>query len=616
MNIYENNYNKYIDIGVKKDLFSFLLENNSSVYATIWGHGGVGKTAAIQSCIEDLSNQSSKEFDYIIFLSAKDRYYDYYRGTIVEIAESINSLQSIIQKINSIIFSDESNKTDRILSFEGKALFVIDDFETFSELEQKNIIDFITKLNINHHKVILTTRSANLINGNEIKTQEFSIKQSIDFLIEIIKIQFPHFNRELLTTELNQIDLQEKIFSITSGRPLFIFQLAIIIGQKFNVSEALDFDIKRTESAIDFLYGRIYDYLSNNAKDLFVAMSLITTDNDLSNLLNKLKFIVNMEKEDDVFLHSINELEKLKIIEVIENEFFRIYSAEIFQKMKEYLFLRDEIFKTSLQERLQKVSEYKDLDTEIALLKNADASRISKDAKVVEENYREIIIRPSANQDIKLTALLHFTHYLFNDINEKKRARKLFEEFEPLFKTDGIFINRYAHYYWSEGHSEQKNKAINLILNYFKITNKQKSEIDLEILGQLVHYRSMLVISDREELKNKKHFGDIKERDFAKQYKEQTITMNSIFKHHGMKLFNCLVQKNKDELSPKIRQQLFIGLFQFTEVCIRLKKYKAATDICDFIIDNYPSSYSNQFLSKITKIKKYTMIDMHRGILR
>jgi len=44
-NIYENNYRKYIDIGIKGKLKTFLIRNNASVCATVWGHGGVGVLA-------------------------------------------------------------------------------------------------------------------------------------------------------------------------------------------------------------------------------------------------------------------------------------------------------------------------------------------------------------------------------------------------------------------------------------------------------------------------------------------------------------------------------------------------------------------------------------------
>lgn len=56
LNAFENNYKKYIDIGIKKKVYEFLTKNKASVCATVWGHGGVGKTATIQSVCDDLAN--------------------------------------------------------------------------------------------------------------------------------------------------------------------------------------------------------------------------------------------------------------------------------------------------------------------------------------------------------------------------------------------------------------------------------------------------------------------------------------------------------------------------------------------------------------------------------
>ncbi len=56
----------------------------------MWGHGGIGKTSAIQHVCEQLANTEYKKFDYIIFLSAKDRYYNYYKGIIEVVNGNFN----------------------------------------------------------------------------------------------------------------------------------------------------------------------------------------------------------------------------------------------------------------------------------------------------------------------------------------------------------------------------------------------------------------------------------------------------------------------------------------------------------------------------------------------
>ncbi len=92
---------------------------------------GVGKTASIQKVCEILCNQEKKIFDYIIFLSAKDRYYNYYKGKIYNISDKITSLEDIVIKINLILFDENVYDEEKIINFSGNLFIIIDDFETF-----------------------------------------------------------------------------------------------------------------------------------------------------------------------------------------------------------------------------------------------------------------------------------------------------------------------------------------------------------------------------------------------------------------------------------------------------------------------------------------------------
>ena len=125
----------------------------------------------------------------------------------------------------------------------------------------------MTSLDVNHHKVLITTR-ANVIVGQEFRTDELPLDRTISFLVEVVKSVLPNFSNRAVE-ELNDEDVQEKVFDITSGRPLFIFQFAYIWAQSGRLSDALSYTIRDREEAIEFLYGRIYDYLSPSGKDLF-----------------------------------------------------------------------------------------------------------------------------------------------------------------------------------------------------------------------------------------------------------------------------------------------------------------------------------------------------------
>ena len=139
INVFKKNYRTFIETFViKKELKNFLIKNRASVCATVWGHGGVGKTATVQSICEDLSKDRSKKFDYIVFVSAKDRFYNYYTGSISQISDSIDSFDSLIRSINTTIGNDNNCDESPIIDFEGKLLLIIDDYETFPKGSLKN----------------------------------------------------------------------------------------------------------------------------------------------------------------------------------------------------------------------------------------------------------------------------------------------------------------------------------------------------------------------------------------------------------------------------------------------------------------------------------------------
>ena len=152
INVFDNNYKKYIDVGIKAKITEFIIKNKSSVASTVWGHGGVGKTASVQRVCEELTNSSTKYFDYIVFLSAKDRFYDYFTGTvkIIEDEQKTGSFDKLIRNINFILRKEDIYDTDYIYEFEGKLLLIIDDYETFSSDDKEEIENFIKKLNIKY----------------------------------------------------------------------------------------------------------------------------------------------------------------------------------------------------------------------------------------------------------------------------------------------------------------------------------------------------------------------------------------------------------------------------------------------------------------------------------
>ncbi len=607
-NIYENNYRKYIDIGIKGKLKTFLVKNNASVCATVWGHGGVGKTATIQSLCEDLANDERKVFDYIVFLSAKDRRYDYYTGKIEEINDRISTLSDLIKGVNKVLFNVESDDKKQIVEITGKRIFlVVDDFETFPKEEKDKIEEFISELNTNHHKVIITTRAANINIGQEYQTNELTEQETIKFLLEVIKNE-KLGSYEVIRRQLESPEKSHRIFEITSGRPLFIFQFAFVLGQR-GLEDALNFKIKEGDTAISFLFGRIYDYLSPKAKDLFVVLSLLVTQDDLSNVIEKAQYILNLEHETDNFNSAVNELVKLKILKIDdEHKFFEIYSKEIFQIMTDYFEKRPSTFKGNCVSRRNQVNRDKTLDVEHSLLLTANANRLAKNEIEVIDSYKQIINRASSPIEIKLPAILNLAAYLV-DRGKKELALKYLDDYSYHFNKNATkgsseklyyatFTKMWATYYWANGTREQKEKAIASLLAYASSGFNFNEDIDLEIAGMLLQYRSIIVISDWQDLKEKGNYNEITGSEFKALREKQKQECKDIHDKQGIVLFNAVMPKKLDEISSGARQNVIAGLYSFLEVLVRLQKVDLALKICEYVLYCAPKNFHSQFKKK------------------
>lgn len=607
-NVYENNYTKYIDVGVEAQILNFLKKNKSSVCATLWGHGGIGKTATIQYVCDTLSYDDYKTFDYIVFISAKDRRYNYYNGIIEDIQTGISTYSDVIRMINTVLFENDTNDESDILSYEGNILIVLDDFESFAKEEAQLLSDFILRLDINHHKVIVTTRSANVALGFEIKTNELDIEQTYDFLKSFMS------NEGILLSAddqnlLKKQETKKRVHEITSGRPLFIYQLGHIIGQ-CGLQKALMRDIKKDKPAVEFLYGRIYDYLSPKAKDLFVVMSLLVTKDDLINVLAKAQYIINMENDDDGFNSAVEELKKLKIVKITddENQYFEVYSPDILEMMTRHFSMRDAGFIKNSNNRRTQVNKDKNADIEQSLLVNANSSRLVKSEIETIESYKQILNRPTCPVKIKMAAIFNLANYLISDRGKKDEALDIFDKYSHLFTGVGYGKegrNQYAHYalrwatsYWANGTEQQKQKAISILSDYYKGKVDFQNREDLEVTSTLLMYRSIMLIKAWRELKDKLEFNEIPYPEFRTKREEQVKECQSLLMYIGNPLYLHVSKKKLTEFYSSTKQSLITAFFNYVDVLVRIKKIDLAIEICNYVIITGPKNFQSHFNSK------------------
>ena len=598
VNNFKNNYRKYISTSIVNKLVKFLKTNQSTVFSTVWGHGGVGKTAAIQRVCEVLLNEKYKTFDYIIFVSAKDRKYNYYKGIIEHIDGGVDSYSSAIRYINNIAFCNNNSDPTSIIEFKGRMLIIIDDYETFGQDEKDKILDFIKSLNITHHKVVITTRSANYITGEEIEVEELSPKESLEFFDNVLENELS-IDKNIYKKGINTDDLELEIHKQTNGRPLFIFQCAIVYGESGSISDMLKSNIKDTENAVEFLYGRILDYLSPDAKMIFGTMGALTSSEDMSNLTSKLKYILNMEKDDHRFQKAIDELIKLKVISIFDDKYFKVYSSEILNIMQESF--TDNT--GSITSRLQIVGNDRTLDSNLSLLDDADNSRILRKPTEVILKYRHIISRVVTPEDIKIKAIINLAQYLIEDNGNFEEGLALLKEFKHTYHNSCIFVKAYAIYMW-RGDDTDKENAITLIQNLLSHNNFEDLDMTLDFLCTLMRYETTLLINTREELKDSYRLSDITEEEYKKSFDEQKKDFYRLYNYPGLELFNCIKNDTLKDYKHEFKIKLLNGLSYFIEICIRRYMYDDIDTIFTYIFNNLKYNYHDIFKIKLERINK------------
>lgn len=584
LNVYEENFKDYIDIGFKSKIKNFLINNRADVCATVWGHGGIGKTATVQSVCNDLS-LGKKQFDYIVFASAKDRTFSYLLGNITSIDDPIDSYDRLIKCIKSTIRAEESEGIDEIKYFEGKLLIVIDDYETFREEDQRQIQSFIRELDTSKHKVIITTRAAAITTGERIDTQELEPREATEFFRRILNLdEFKKFHLPS-SVDLDLPETQARIHEITSGRPLFLLQFAHTLVQT-GVADALSRDFKNREEAIDFLYGRIFSYLSIDARLVFCAAGLLIAEGDLTNLLSKLRYVVDMDRDEENFNSCIRELVALRIIEITHDNFFRIYSSEILKIMQARFPNVPKQKQGDFISRLNRVNLDKSLDVEEALLRRADEARMANRPSDVEAMYREILNREERSPTmVPSRALRNLAGYFWSERDNKEKAIELLEQYKSRFQYDPEVAKMLANLYWQ---CRNVDKAIEVLFEYFgpNIWERDGKKNSLELLGLWLMFRSKSIIERNEEIEARRRAESWTDQRFEGQRHNIYQDFRSLFNRFGKTLFSRVKESGLEGLTAAERHNIITGLYHFSGACLRFSEPNMAKEICEFALRN------------------------------
>lgn len=600
MNSFEPNYSQYIDVGFQNLVEDFLNKNRAYVTATIWGHGGVGKTACVQKICYDFFNKNEKSFSYIIFITAKDRVYNPVTGTIDSNVGkgNIRLYSEVIASISAVLFDNVDSKISneklaeyeqRISNFEERILIVIDDYETFEDSEKEKISNFLSTLDARYHKAIITTRNKRFVIGQSISCNELDRSSTKSFIEAIVEKQYVTHLGDM-SRILKDDDLLTCIYEATSGRPIFIYQFIYLFIQRGYQADLIT-GIRTSSNAQEFLYGRVYQYLSQNAQYIFATISTLT-DDDLRFNLNILEHILSKAiPEKDQFEAGLEELVNQKIIEVINEVYGRVYSSELRQIMMSQYQKYPQDFQSTVKNFLDSVGG-KNIRGSIfeAMLEQADRSRAFGNEKETTEKYRRILNDAKSPSNIQKVALKHLVDYLSNSRLNTPMAIKAVDEYLNLFADDPDIYMLYIYLLWSQG-TEEKERAINTIQEFFSLDSHRKTD---------KRYLSFFALGTGYCID-----FDIRYRKYSKDAlrKKQYAT---IFNEYGKVLFNYVKSKyikGKASLFHNIR----VALIQTTKLCVAMgqggkepDKVLYGLDICKWMQE---SEVKEPFLSQITKLQ-------------
>lgn len=591
----KNKYNeeiwRYIEIWstqIQAQLKEFI-RNESWNLAILWWHGGLWKTTQVQKFCHNIFWDNKKNFDYIIFLSAKDRKFNYLTSKIDEISWNITSFDEIIRTVNKVIFSEDSNDPKILNGKNIKLLLIIDDFETFADEEKEKIIRYIEKdLNAIDHKVIITTRNVDLIdNWKKIEIQELWLDETNIFLINSIDSEKWTYNP--LTDRIKNLSIedQKNIHKITfDGKPIAILQLSNVILQNPEILNTLKSVNLNWNDLSNFLYWRIFDQLKFSKK-IFLGLWVILKDNDLSVKKDDLLSLTWIESSD--FNKGLNELIKLKII-YQEGEFISLYSREILKYIKdrsnEPIFIE---MNSKLQNNLLEQPKFEDY-----LIKAKELYYINP--KEALSYYERIIKNYKIPINLRKNWIIWFINCYTQVIEWKiEKISWLLDESISDFKNDAWFLVYISKIFFDTEDNNLQIKSIKIL----ELSLESTKDVNyFLVLVNLTIMKSKVLIKEKRELKRK--MNEVFDPEFGKQKFENKLKMQKVLNTIGNEAFLLLSNDdNKDYLIERGWDLLYFSLIKYlTELSMRTTNPALSNKFIKYWENNFEERFQNYFLQQ------------------
>ena len=266
----------------KKELIKKIRSAHPIISVT--GHGGIGKTSTVLSCIYDLIEQDDFPFEKVLWVTLKTK--SLQDGEFKEIKNSIKSFDECIQK-NAILCKEAVVNIEHLLYYMSvfKTLLILDNLETIDISEVKKLFEEIPQ----NSKILITSRMGIKEYETRLPLGPFDYNEAVFYFRRLVKT----YNATQLSrvTDKEAKDYVNKLYL----SPLCIKWFVINVAK----GNSPDIVVNNQDELIEFCLSNVFDRLSDDAKKLlnillvkngpcFFAELMYINDNDYNSTLESI----------------------------------------------------------------------------------------------------------------------------------------------------------------------------------------------------------------------------------------------------------------------------------------------------------------------------------------
>lgn len=425
-------------VGRKNDIEQIkkLLLGDLHRVISITGAGGVGKTSLASKVVDEIVLKEKNKFDYIIWLSAKDKKLSYLG--IEDVAPTVKDYEELLDIIlevtgfcdDQLTIKEKENNVNSILDMCNNMLIIIDNLETITDEKIKNFI-----LDCHPHVKILITSRKGLGQVNRVYELKELQEQEAVYLFRLICR-----DKNLISLSKLSDKTIKKYVNKVSCYPLAIKWLIGHASKGKSLDDIIESINEDSSDITKFCFEQIYRELSTNAQKILCALSCFD-DPPSSGILN---FVVNINQEN--FEDGINELILVSLVvpEQYENEqnslCVRYVLLPLTRGFVNNQLDKDSLFRRTIQDRLTKVR-----------LTNEEADKAKKQYRFSLSNMGAVTEEERVAAMLLQSARQKYQDGLYEQASaDYKQAQKIAPEFPTVYRNWSVMESKERHYIEAE----------------------------------------------------------------------------------------------------------------------------------------------------------------------